>query len=332
MQQPDPPPLVAAQVDHDTPPRLGHGPQRGLQLWPAVAAQRAEHVPGEALRVQPHQDTGAGADLAPHQGHVLDRVHRAAVADRQELPVPGRQPGLRDPLHERLGTSAVGDQVRDRHQRQAVLVGEPAQLGQPGHRPVVVDHLGDDARGGQPGQPGQVHRRLGVPGPAQDAAVDGAQREDVPRPGELVGLGGRVDQHPDRAGPVGGRDAGVDAVAGVDRDGVGRALAVLVHRGHRRQLQPVQVATLHRHADHAGGVADREGQQCGGGLRRGEDDVPLVLAVLVVHDDHGLAGRDVGDRPLDRVQPDRRAHAGTSSGRRAASPSRPPRCAQSSAR
>ena len=37
-------------------------------------------------------------------------------------------------------------------------------------------------------------------------------------------------------------------------------------------------------------------------LAGGEDDVALVLAVLVVDDDDGLAGGDVGDRALDGVE------------------------------
>ena len=43
-------------------------------------------------------------------------------------------------------------------------------------------------------------------------------------------------------------------------------------------------------------------------LRGGEDQVALVLAVLVVDDDHGLAGRDVGDGALDGVEADGRRH------------------------
>ena len=39
-------------------------------------------------------------------------------------------------------------------------------------------------------------------------------------------------------------------------------------------------------------------------LRRGEDDVALVLAVLVVDDDDRLARGDVGDRLLDVVEAD----------------------------
>src|SRR4051794_10532764 len=37
---------------------------------------------------------------------------------------------------------------------------------------------------------------------------------------------------------------------------------------------------------------------------RGEDDVALVLPALVVDDHDRLACRDVGDRALDRVEPD----------------------------
>src|SRR5690606_3113874 len=65
----------------------------------------------------------------------------------------------------------------------------------------------------------------------------------------------------------------------------------------------------HRHADDAAGVPDGPRHQLRRGLRGGEDDVALVLPVLVVHDHDRLAGRDVGDRPLDAVEPDRGAHA-----------------------
>ncbi len=44
-----------------------------------------------------------------------------------------------------------------------------------------------------------------------------------------------------------------------------------------------------------------------------EDDVALVLAVLVVDDDHGLAGGDVCDGTLDTVETDGLAHPATPS-------------------
>src|SRR6185437_6697646 len=45
-----------------------------------------------------------------------------------------------------------------------------------------------------------------------------------------------------------------------------------------------------------------EGEQLGGGHAGGEDDVALVLPVLVVHDQHRAARRDVLDRAVDVVE------------------------------
>ena len=103
---------------------------------------------------------------------------------------------------------------------RSCVVRELAQLGQPGHGAVVVHHLGQHPGLRQPGQPGQVDRGLGVPGPAQHAAFGVAEREHVAGADQVLRGGGRVDQAGDGGGPVGGRDAGGDAVAGVDADSV----------------------------------------------------------------------------------------------------------------
>ena len=126
------------------------------------------------------------------------------------------------------------------------------------------------------------------PGREKSAAVD-------------VGVG----EQPDGVRAVGRGDAGRDAFAGVDGDGVRGAAAVLVGVEHRRQVEAVGVGLGHRHADVAGRVADHERDQLGRGQLGGEDEVALVLAVLVVDDDDGLAGLDVGDRALDRVESQR---------------------------
>ena len=106
-------------------------------------------------------------------------------------------------------------------------------------------------------------------------------------PGRVSSCGSVAEsaRTPDRPGPVGRRDPGGDAVPGVDRDGEGRALAVLVDPAHRRQLEPVAVAARQRHADHAR-VYRMVNATSSGVASRGEDEVALVLPVLVVdHDD-----------------------------------------------
>ena len=289
--------------------------ERLLELRSAVAALRPEHVAGQALRVHPGQHRLVAGDVAAHQHDVLGAVDGDAVAVGREVAVRGGQPGLGDPLHVVLVAPPVVDQLLDRDHRQPVLVGELPQLLAALHRAVVVDDLGDHPGRLQPREPGQVDRGLGVPGPHQHAALGVAQREDVAGLHDLERLGRRVDQRPHGVRPVGRRDAGGDAVARVDRDGVRRPHPLAVVRGHQRDPEPVQRRRGHRHADHPRGVAHGERHQLRCRLAGREDQVALVLAVLVVHDDDRLACRDVGHRLLDGVHPDLgRAHAATFSG------------------
>ena len=264
--------------------------------------------------MHPGQHRLVAADVAVHQGEVLGAVDRGAVAVRREVAVPGRQPGLGDPLDQVLGAVAVPDQVVDRDHRQVVLVGERAQLRRALHRAVVVDDLDQDADRGQPRQPGQVDGRLGVAAPAEHAALAVAQREHVPGPGDLPGLGGRVGEHPGGVRAVPGADPRADAVAGVHRDRELRPHPVAVVRRHQGDLEPVEHLRRHRDADHPGAVPDGERHQLGGRLGGGEDDVALVLPLLVVDHHHRLPGCDVGDRAFDAVQMDAHTSASSSCG------------------
>ena len=217
-------------------------------------------------------------------------------------PCGGRDPGLRHAHHVLLHAPPVGDQVGDGDQREVVVVGEHPQLVAAGHVALVLlrDDLAERAGGGEPGEPGEVDGGLGVPRPAQHAALAGPQRQHVPGPHQVAGDGGRVGEQRDRPGPVRGRDAGGDAGLRVDGHGEGGAEAVGVGVVHRRQVEPVAVGLGERHADVAGGVAHHERHQLRRGLLRREDQIALVLAVRVVDHHHRPSGREIGEGPLDR--------------------------------
>ena len=71
-----------------------------------------------------------------------------------------------------------------------------AQLVAAGHVALVLlgHDLAEHAGRGEPGQPGQVDGGLGVPGPAQHAAVAGPQRHHVPGADEVTGDRRRVGE------------------------------------------------------------------------------------------------------------------------------------------
>ena len=63
----------------------------------------------------------------------------------------------------------------------------------------------------------------------------------------------------------------------------------VVDRDHRVEVEPPRDVAGKRRADDAAGVADEEGDLLRGGVDRGEDQVGLILAVVVVADDDDLA-------------------------------------------
>src|SRR5690606_25858458 len=165
-----------------------------------------------------------------------------------------------------------------------------------------VDQLADHTDRPQPGQAGQIHRRLRVARTPQHPTGLGAQRHHVPRPRQVRRGGGRIGEQPNGVRAVRGGDASGDPLARVDRHRVSRAPPVLVHVVHRRQLEPIRVLLGERHADEPGGVADHEREQLGRGHLGGEDQIALVLPVLVVDDDHRPPRGDVRDRLFDSLE------------------------------
>ena len=97
------------------------------------------------------------------------------------------------------------------------------------------------------------------------------------------------------------RDAGGDALAGVDADGERRLHALGVVRRHRPSCRRSRTSLLQRHAEQAAAVRHRESDQLGRGQLGGEDEVALVLAVLVVDDDDGRGRRRCRRSPARSV-------------------------------
>lgn len=63
--------------------------ERGRELVPAVAPERSEGVPGQALRVEPRGHPLLAGDISVHDRHMLlpGRVRRER--DRAEVPEAG---------------------------------------------------------------------------------------------------------------------------------------------------------------------------------------------------------------------------------------------------
>jgi hypothetical protein len=185
-------------------------------------------------------------------------------------------------------------------ERQVVAGGEGTGRDAGQRHARVVDQLGDHADLPRAGERDQVGGRLRVAGTLEHAARPGAQREDVPRSGQVGRGGRRVGQGADGRRAVGGGDPRAD-VDVIDRDGERRPVAVGVRLDHERQAERVGPLVAHGRAHDPAAVAQEERHPLGRDRLGRHDQVGLVLPVaLVGHHDHP-ASRERGDRLVNRI-------------------------------
>ncbi len=194
------------------------------------------------------------------------------------------------------------DQVGDGADLQPVLLGEQLELRPAGHGAVVVHDLADHAAGLEPGHARQVTGSLGVAGTRQHAARLRHQRKDVAGADDVLGLGVLRHRGLHGTGAVSRGNAGGHAFGGLDGNGELGAEARAVARRHQRQLEQLAAFAGHGHADQAAGEARHEIDVLGGDALGGDNDVALVLAVLVIHEDDHLAGADVFDQFFSGIE------------------------------
>ena len=260
----------------------------------ADAQQVGQRVDG----MHAHQHRPGRREVALDQRQVLDRLHRRLV----DVQVEGAAEAAFDAslvatcLTMRSWLQAVADQVLDGADLEAVPLGEGDEVRHARHGAVVVHDLADDAGRIEAGQPREIDAGLRVPGADQHAALARDQREHVAGRDDVVEVLGRVDGRGDGAGAIVRGDAGGDALARLDRDREGGAVARLVLARHVLEAKLVGALARQRQADQAAAVLGHEVDGIGRRHLRGDDEVALVLAVLGIdQDDHAAVAQILED-------------------------------------
>ncbi len=157
------------------------------------------------------------------------------------------------------------------------------------HGAVVLHQFGQDADRRQSGEPAEIDAGLGMARAHQHAALARDQRKHMAGPDEIAGAAVVVGERAHGVAAFLGRDAGGQAMLDVDGDGEGGAEGRVVFRHHRIEMQTARVLDAERRADDARGIADDERHLLRRAQRSRDEQVALVLAVVVVGDDHDLA-------------------------------------------
>ena len=118
------------------------------------------------------------------------------------------------------------------------------------------------------------------------------------RADEIGRLAGRIEDRPDRRGPLLGRDAGLRR-AMIDRHREDGAQRGRVRFDHRRQLEPLADLGQDRHAELPAAVRDHEVDDLGRDLLGGADEIAFVFAVFGIDDDDHASAANGGDGVVD---------------------------------
>ena len=150
----------------------------------------AEHIAGQAFRMDPYQDLVFGRDIPLDQGHVLDVIHIVFVDDQFEFAaVPGRDRGRRRPADQRFVLHPEIDEVRDRDDLEVVFPREELQIGHARHGPVVLHDLADDTGGLQARETGEIDGAFGLAGATSTPPRLRPDGEDVAGADQVGGHG-----------------------------------------------------------------------------------------------------------------------------------------------
>ena len=236
---------------------------------------------------------------------------RAVVkGDRVPLAAPAAgETGFLAALGQMVVAQPIGDQVADRADLHAVMLGKFDQIVEPRHLAVILHDLADHAGRVETRQPRHVNRRFGMAGTDQHAAVARLQREDMARGDNIVLAAGAIDRHRYGARAVGGADPGGDAVARLDRGGKGGFIGTAVVGAHHVEAQFLDPVAGHRQADQSAAIFGHEVDRVGRRHLRRNDQVALILPVLVVDQDiHAAVARLVDDLFRRRHNPAAAAH------------------------
>src|SRR3546814_9220854 len=119
-------------------------------------------------------------DMALGHGHLLMAERLVQKALRGPGPAPAAlETCLGGLLDEMILFEAIGDEVADRADLEAVELGKGYEVVHPSHGAVLAHDLADHARRIEPGEPRYVDRGLGMAGADEEAAFLRDAREDV---------------------------------------------------------------------------------------------------------------------------------------------------------
>ena len=222
--------------------------------------------------------------------------------DGLECTKGGVQLHFRSAFNQTLVLQAVRNEVCNGHELHVVLLGQFHQLGEPGHRPILIHDFHDHTCGLKACKPRKSTAASVCPGRRRTPPAL-ARKERCVGPSQLAWLGVGTNQGLDGFGPVACGDArGATMPHQIDGDRERRFEGRVVGLDHQAQLEFVASRLEKRGANEPSAVGGHEVDDFWRCVTRSNEKVPFVLTVLIVDDNDDLSLPNGLDGLRDGVQ------------------------------
>ncbi len=218
-----------------------------------------------------------------------------AIDDEAKRAVRRRERPLGDALDQPLGAAPMRNEIGNRADLEPVVPREVDEIGKARHGAVGIHDLAQHGGRREPGERREIAACFVWPGAGEHAARLRDERKHMTGLHDVRGLRVGGGGHADRMRPILGRDTGGHALRRFDRDGEVGAVDRTVLRHHRREIEAFGMRRGDRHADEPAAVGRQEIDLLRRHEIRGEDEVALVFAILLVDQHSHPPGLEVGD-------------------------------------
>lgn len=204
-------------------------------------------------------------------------------------------------LDEGFGSAAVGDEIFDGDDFEAVLLGVRFEAAiEAEHFAVVADDFDADSDGFCVAEVAEIDGCFGVSGSAEDSAFFGAEDKHVSGSHEVTGEGSWVAEDFDGFGSVGRADSGGCAFDGVNGFGHCGSEAGSVGLGHHGDAELVESFFGDADEGDAAAFFDHEVHIGGGDFFAKHDEIAFVFSGWIIDDNDHFSGFEVLECFLDR--------------------------------
>ena len=274
-----------------------------MQLRTFAKVTHLEDVRHHARSMDPDRHGFLVVPIAHHQRQVVNLIGGLTKADGFESTKGCVEIDFCRSFNQAFVLQAMRDEVCNGDEFHVVTLGKNPKLWKASHGAILVHDFNNDSCGFKPCKAREINGSFGVAGATEDPTGFRTKGENVPGTTQLLGLGVWVNQCLNCLRPVAcGNARGASVPQQIHGHGEGCFVSGIVGLHHQSKVKFVTARLQQWCANEPSSVGGHEVDDFRGGMPRGNEEVPFVLAIFIVHDNDDFSSLDGFDGFRNGVQ------------------------------